>query len=219
MERRAAPIKKRGKTIDPSRIDDIESWLNAYKQNYINVVLGEDGSYLVLDPVRITTDPEGALREPVKSIPHLTGDDYATVLAAGLGAPAELRAAAEAKLETLRSGIAASVEPLATAFLEEESAFLEAVANWKSAPDPATRTTTAQEVGRAAARLAAAETALQEAKYPRRYIRVVSDYGKGEDPSLSVGVPAYANVTDRVVKRGAATNAAAAGAATEEGTA
>lgn len=223
MEGRAA-ARKRGKTIDPSKIGDVESWLKAYSKKYINVVLGEDGSYLVLDPVMVSSDPAAALAAPVKNIPHLMGDDYAVVLAAGVAAPNELRAAAEERYATLRAGIKERVTVATTAYLEAEELLLEAVANWESAPDAATRTTTAQTVGRATAALAEAEQTLREAQYPRRY--VVTDTGitrqmlvpaSGDDSFLdpiSRGVNEIANATDRVVTRGAAANVgAAAGAA------
>jgi hypothetical protein len=222
MEGRAA--KKRGKTIDPSKIGDVESWLKAYSKKYINIVLGEDGSYLVLDPVLAASDPTGALAAPVKNIPHLMGDDYAVVLAAGVVAPNELRAAAEERFTTLRSGIKERVAVATTAYLEAEELLLEAVANWESAPDVATRTTTAQTVGKATAALAEAEKVLREAQYPRRYVttdetitRQMLVPASGDesflDPIVRV-VNEIADAKDRVVSRGnggaAAANAAAA---------
>jgi hypothetical protein len=222
MEGRAA--RKRGKTIDPSKIGDVESWLKAYSKKYINIVLGEDGSYLVLDPVLVGTDPTAAFAAPVKNIPHLMGDDYAVVLAAGVAAPNELRAAAEERYTTLRAGIQERVAVATVAYLEAEEQLLEAVANWESAPDAATRTTTAQTVGKATAALAEAEQVLREAQYPRRYVttdetitRQMLVPASGDDSFLDPivrEVYEIADAKDRVVSRAsAAANAAAAGAA------
>jgi len=220
MERRAA--KKRGKTIDPSKIGDVESWLKAYSKKYINVVLGEDGSYLVLDPVMVSSDPAAALEAPVKNIPHLMGDDYAVVLAAGATAPNELRAAAEERYTTLRAGIQERAAVATVAYLEAEELLLEAVANWESAPDAATRTTTAQTVGKATAALAEAEQVLREAQYPRRYVvtdktitRQMLVPASGDDSILDAierEVYEIADAKDRVVSRGGGEAAAAAAA-------
>ena len=174
----------------------------------------------MLDPVQAASDPAGALAAPVKNIPHLMGDDYAVVLAATSAAPNELRAAAEEKYTTLRSGIKERVAVATTAYLEAEAVLLEAVANWESAPDPATRTTLAQTVGRATTALAEAESVLREAMYPRRY--VVTDEtitrrmlmpASGDESILDPivrGVNEIADAKDRVVSRGAVGNAAAA---------
>ena len=204
--------RKRGKTIDPSKIGDVESWLKAYSKKYINVVLGEDGSYLVLDPAQ---DPTTST--PVKNIPHLMGDDYAVVLATGTSN--ELRAAAEAKYTMLRAGIKERVAVATTVYLEAESHLLEAVANWESAPDVATRTTTAQTVGKATTALAEAEKVMREAQYPRRY--VVTDTmitrqmllpASGDDSFLDPIVRIVneiADAKDRVVSRGSVGGAGA----------
>jgi hypothetical protein len=225
MERAAA--RKRGKTIDPSKVGDVESWLKAYSKKYINVVIGDDGSFLVLDPARAAEDVVTAKEAPVKNIPHLMGDDYTVVLAA-VSVSNELRAAAEEKYTTLRSGIKERVAVATTAYLEAEDLLLEAVANWESAPDAATRTTTAQTVGKATASLAEAEQVLREAMYPRRYVvtdetitRQMLVPASGDDRFLEIpifrGINEIAEAKDRVVVRGA-TNApnyaaAAAGAA------
>ncbi len=207
MEGRVA--RKQGKTINPSKIGDVESWLKAYSKKYINIVLGEDGSYLVLDQVLAGRDPTAA---PVKNIPHLMGDDYAVVLAAGATAPNELRAAAEERYTTLRAGIQERVAVATVAYLEAEELLLEAVANWESAPDAATRTTTAQTVGKATAALAEAEQVLREAQYPRRYVvtdktitRQMLVPASGDDSILDAierEVYEIADAKDRVVSRG-----------------
>ena len=221
MERR-----KRGKTIDPSKVGDVESWLKAYSKKYINVLIGDDGSYLVLDPVGASEDLAAAKAAPVKNIPHLMGDDYAVVLSATSAASNELRAAAEEKYTTLRAGIKERVALATTAYLEAEDKLLEAVANWESAPDPATRTTTAQTVGKATAAVAEAEQALREAMYPRRYVlteeaitRQMLLPGSGDDSLLEIpiyrGMNEISEAKDRVVSReaGAAAAGGAAGAA------
>jgi hypothetical protein len=106
--------------------------------------------------------------------------------------------------------------------LEAEELLLEAVANWESAPDAATRTTTAQTVGKATAALAEAEQVLREAQYPRRYVvtdktitRQMIVPASGDDSILDAierEVYEIADAKDRVVSRGSGA-AAAAGAA------
>lgn len=212
MERAAQ--KKRGKTIDPSKVGDVESWLKAYSKKYLNIVIGEDGSYLVLDPVLVGKDPAAAKAAPVKNVPHLIGDDYAVVLSAVSVTSHELRAAAEEKYTTLRIGIKERVAVATAVYLEVEELLLEAVANWESAPDAATRTTTAQSVGKATTAVAEAEQVLREAIYPRRYVvtdklitRQMLVPASGDDSILDPIVRIVneiAEAKDRVVLRGSA---------------
>lgn len=221
---RAAPRKRGVKTIEPPKVGDVESWLKAYSKKYANIVIGDDGSFLVLDQIEAGENLAKAKTEPVKTIPHLMGDDYAVVLSAVSVASNELRAAAEEKYTTLRSGIKERVAVATTAYLEAEDLLLEAVANWESAPDAATRTTTAQTVGKATAAVAEAEQALREAMYPRRYVvtdetitRQMLVPASGDDRFLEIpifrGMNEIAEAKDRVVVRGAtaAPNFAAAG--------
>lgn len=223
MERAAA--RKRGKTIDPPKVSDIDSWLKAYSKKYINVVIGDDGSYLVLDPVQATEDIAAAKASPKKIIiKHLMGDDYTVVLSGVSKSSNELRAAAEEKYATLRAGIKERVAVATTAYLAAENLLLEAVGNWESAPDAATRTTTAQTVGKATAALAEAEQVLREAMYPRRYVKTEFAItrqmllpGSGDDSFLEIpiyrGMNEISEAKDRVVLRGSGAGPAGAAAA------
>jgi hypothetical protein len=168
-KRRAAGETRKGKTIADSKVVDVETWAKYYKRGYQNIVLAEDGSFLVLDPGLTKTDYPAALAEPVKTIRHLMGSDYRVVLA-NSAAPTELRAAAEEKLkETLEDrGTAASAARVL--FIDAERELLNLTEQWRSAPNAPTRAVLAQSVAQANRAVMDAERALREALAPHRYI-------------------------------------------------
>lgn len=200
----AAPKKKgvtkrKGRTIDPKEVTDLESWTKAYKNGYKNIVIGKDGSFFVLDPTLTNTDLEKALESPVATIPHKIGDDYLAVLNNPV-APTELRAAAETTYTNLRAAIKGHVDAVHVSYGAAEEEMLEAVLNWKSASDAASRGQRAIEVGKYMKAMAEAGEELRAARYPRSYIR--------EQPLhndwLLTYVPAIADARDRVVRTSAA---------------
>jgi hypothetical protein len=209
---------KKGKTVEVKKVKTLEDWLKYYKRGYQNVVVGEDGSYLVLDPEVTKTDFAAALAEPKHTIRHLMGEDYITVLADPKSS-AELRAAAEARRTQIVDELDARVSAAKLAYSEAETELMTTTQQWKHAPDAPTRMILAQSVARANAAVAAAERELREAQAPRRYIidysgipRMLLNPGSGDDrPILNViyrAVPEVTDGTDRVVVVGGASPAA-----------
>ena len=85
-------------TVNPSNIKTLDQWVNAYTK-YKNVVLDNDGSFLVLDPKLLREDPERARKEPAIRIKHTYGKDALIALAQG---DTEIRTEA---LETLSKAV------------------------------------------------------------------------------------------------------------------
>jgi hypothetical protein len=188
MEAGEARVKKtrKGKTIKESKVTDLASWAK-YFNKYDNIVVGEDGSFLVLDAGLTKTDFPAALAEPVMVIPHLMGHDYLTVLA-DRDAGAELRAAAEARRSELVGGMEARVTATKLAYSEAETELLNATQRWANAPDAPSRIVLAQAVAVANTALAMAEKSMRESQAPHRYIKKYRDIprlmlnpGSGDD--------------------------------------
>jgi len=186
---------KRGRTIDPKDVKDLASWTKYYKLKYKNIVVGEDGSFFVLDPALTNTDFKSALESPVATIPHMMGHDYLAVLNYA-AAPTELRAAAESTYTNLRASIKGHVDAVQVTYGAAEEEMLEAVLNWKTASDEASRAQRAIEVGQYMKAMAEAGEELRVARYPRSYIRDEPHHNY----SLFCYVPAIADARDRVVR-------------------
>ena len=165
----AAPKRRVGRTIDPTKVVTFDDWVKAAKGKYINVVLGPDNALLVLDPGKARDNFKEALEAPVKTISHVMGSDYAVVLRGGSGVTEELRAAAEAKRNAVKTERDALAGGYQTAFGETERDLLNAVDNWGAANDAPSRRVAALAVGRAARATALAAEDLRSAQYPHRY--------------------------------------------------
>ena len=203
---------KKGKTVDPEKVNDLETWAKYFKRGYQNVVVDEDGSFVVLDPVLTKTDFPAALTGEKKPIKHLMGEDYITVLADPKSS-SELRAAAEARRTQIHDALDARINAAKLAYSEAETELLNIHQRWKSAPDAGTRTILARAVGEANAALASAEHDLREAQAPHRYVLEYSDLprsmlkpGSGDDrPIRNViyrVVPAVTDAPERVITLG-----------------
>ena len=155
-------------TVDPEKVTNLDKWLFYYKKKYGNVVLGDAGEYLVLDPTLARTDFDTAFEDPVKTIPHLKGQDYITILATS--AKPVLRAAAEEKREAFLNSMKPEIEAAQEAFDNIEQELLEATETWNAAADSASRQEAALRVGQLSQQLDGAATTLQQAKFPQRYI-------------------------------------------------
>jgi hypothetical protein len=177
MEGRAPVIKKSGKTIDPARIVSVKDWINAYKQRYVNLVLSDDGAFLVLDPTQVKKDYATALAAPVKTVPHIYASDFINVLRAA-DSEEGLRAAAESSYAAFRSEIDARTSSATEAFTAAEADLLIAADNWKGVSDPVSRKQIALRVGEALQKTAAADRALREAQYPHRYIYTYNELAR-----------------------------------------
>jgi hypothetical protein len=160
---------RKGKTIAVEKVGGVEDWAKYFRRGYQNIVLGEDGSFLVLDAALTKTDYFAALAEPAKTIRHLMGSDYRVVLA-NSGAPSELRAAAEAKRTEVVEDLETSAAAARVLFIDAERELLDLTRLWESAPDGPTRTIQAQRVSAANRAVMDAEKQLREALAPHRYI-------------------------------------------------
>lgn len=210
-KRRAGETRK-GKTIAEKKVVDVETWAKYYSKGYQNVVLGEDGSFLVLDAALTKTDFPAAFSDPAKVIPHLMGEDYISVLA-NPSSSAELRAAAEASKARIYDGLNARISAAKLAYSEAETELLNIKERWENAPDVPTRIVLAQAVAEANAAVAAAESTMRTAQAPHRYIQKYRDIprmlivpGSGDErPIKNVIyrlVPAVTEAPERVVVAG-----------------
>ena len=207
---------KKGKTVDPNKVNDLETWAKYFKRGYQNVIVDEDGSFVVLDPELTKTDFPAALTGDKKSIKHLMGEDYITVLA-DPKTSSELRAAAEARRTQIYDALEARMNAAKLAYGEAETELLNITQRWKSAPDVPTRITLARAVAEANAALVVTERDLRNAQAPHRYILEYSDIprsmlkpGSGDDrPIKNViyrAVPEVTEPTERVIVIGAGGN-------------
>jgi hypothetical protein len=212
----AKPKTRKGKTISESKVTDLASWAKYYNKE--NIVVGEDGSFLVLDAALTKTDFPAALAAPVRVIPHLMGHDYITVLA-DPSAATELRAAAEARRTELVDSMEARVSATKVAYSEAETELLNATQRWANAPDAPSRIVLAQAVAAANTAVATAEKAMREAQAPHRYIKKYRDIprmllkpGSGDDrPIKNILyrlVPEATEAPERVVVAGGSHNSA-----------
>lgn len=210
---------KKGKTVDPSKVDDLETWAKYFKRGYQNVIVDEDGSFVVLDPELTKTDFPAALAGDKKPIKHLMGEDYINVLADPKSS-SELRAAAEARRKEIHDTLDARISAAKLAYSEAETELINITQLWKSAPDAPTRITLANAVAEANAALVITERDLRMAQAPHRYILEYSDIprsmlkpGSGDDrPIRNViyrAVPAVTEAPERVIVIGGGNNSPA----------
>jgi hypothetical protein len=208
----AAPKKRggqtrKGKTINVEKVVSVETWAKYFARKNQNIVLGEDGSFLVLDPSLTKTDFPAALAEPAKTIPHLMGADYISVLA-NRASSSELRAAAEARRTELSEIRDAQVRAAKTAYTEAEGELMRSSTLWRNAPDTPSRILLAQNVVAANIAVAAAEAALRIAAAPHRYILKYSDLprmmlhpGSGDDRPIKNVIYRYVPETTVPIER------------------
>ena len=172
-------------TVDPTAVETIDDWLLFYKAGSKNLKLDKQGNYLVLDRERI-----------VKMIPHLPKEsDYVSVLLSSTNA--DLRGAAETKRDAVRTTRQTLIDTAQKEFLEKEQELLGASDAWevaKKGEDVAARHAAALLVGTLTSELRLKETALQDARYPVRYVprlnrdlpRKVVDIDTHDDRVISV---------------------------------
>ncbi len=176
---------RRPRTVDPTKVTDLDSWLSYYKLGYANIKHGSNGEFLVLDPV--TQD----MTAPAKVIETQKGYDYIDVLRSEKAEPS-LRAASEAKREAVASEIQSHVTDAMTNYLSAEHNLMTAVQQWNVAVNPAERSVAALDVGVAQRALAEADEAYRKALYPKRYIKPES--------GLARKTVDYTTIDDRVIQ-------------------
>lgn len=194
---------RKARTVDPTKVTDLDSWLSYYKLGYTNVKHGKKGELLVLDPSTLDIDA------PAKTIEVPKAYDYIDILRSST-VESTLRAAAEAKYGAVASEISAHVTDAMTDYLAAEKVLLDAVSRWKLAVDETERSIAALDVGAAQKALAVADTAYGSALAPKRYIKSESgiprkaiDYTNNDDRVLQYAVhrlvPETTEPSERVV--------------------
>lgn len=178
----------------PDDVTDIDSWLYNHKKG--NIVLGADGSMMVLDPK--TRD----MAAPVKTIPFKRGIDAAAVLAQPSFYGDELRVQAESRIADLSVLEASSKAYSAVSSADKE--YLDAVDAW-------TTEKTKDKVLKVAEKqllLAKAEEDYRKSVYPHRKIdsivlqRKDVDYKTKDERELPYEVHLLRNVTTTAAERG-----------------
>jgi hypothetical protein len=176
---------RRPRTVDPTKVTDLDSWLSYYKLGYANIKHGKNGELLVLDPA--TQDSAN----PAKVIEAQKAYDYIDVLRSESSEPS-LRAASEAKREAVISEIQSHVTDAMANYLSAEKTMLEAVDRWNSAVNPAERSVAALDVGVAQRALADADAVYRNALFPKRYIK--------SESGIARKLIDYTTVDDRVIQ-------------------
>lgn len=200
---------RRGRTIDPAKIIDVDSWANAYKLAYTNIVHGPRGELYVLDPTLMSTDLANARENPAKTIEHQKAVDYVDILR-NPDVSAELRASAHARREAGIIEMDASSGDAVASYIASERELLEAVDAWKAADNDGTRIEAATRVGHLSLAVERNDTTMRAALYPHRYIQSISDIMRKEVDyttfddrkikyALQVLVPKATTVSDRTV--------------------
>jgi hypothetical protein len=162
----------------PADVTDIDTWL--YNHKKANIVLGAEGSMLVLDPK--TRD----VSKPVKTIPFRRGIDAFRVLAQPSMYGEELRATALEKTDTIIAARQDALNVRYTAVVEADQHYLEAVDKWEAAKTVAN----ALSVAETQKTLAKSEEEYRKTLYPHRDIKELSllrkdvDYRTKDDRAL-----------------------------------
>jgi hypothetical protein len=153
--------------IPPANIKTLDQWIPKFGRSK-NVVLGPDGSFLVLNPDLLRTDPAAARATPAVTIPHQKGTDALIALAQGSRDPDVLDRVAEA-LETLGKERDAAFGAFATI----EQLVLDANDAFARAKTTTQRVTAALEVAKQTQELMAAAAIYSERKAPLRHVKVM----------------------------------------------
>jgi hypothetical protein len=152
--------QRKQRAIDPSRVSNIDNWFTFYKQKYANLVKRSvDGALLVLDPETLNR------KSPVKIFEIPKGIDAITAMQ-----NPELRAQASTHLEELRGKRQEMIQQTFAEYKDVETQLLEKIAEWRQT-EPGTRIQLANEIGALQAKLEERNRAVEQAKYPHRFIQ------------------------------------------------
>jgi hypothetical protein len=194
------------RTIDPSRVTDLSSWLKNYNSRYANLKHNpRDGSFLVLSPQ--TMD----LNAPVKVIRPAQAVDAISYMN---GADSELRAQCETRMATIGAERATAASKLTHKIREVEQELLKRCQSRKENTDNSAFTDIALDVGKLQAQLADLERKKQSVLFPHKIIktmeklpRMIFDYNTRDERTtrfaVELGVPLRTIATDRQVLIGA----------------
>jgi len=192
--------EKRRRTIDPTRVETIEDWLNFYGQRYTNLRLDDGGYYSVYDPVDS--------KKLVKRITLKKGVDAAQILASS--DTSKLRVDAITTYDELQARKNTAIATVSAEYVEKEAELLVQTRLWEQSHDTAQRATLARQIGVLTRELERLDTKLQNARYSRRTIRSdetmtgqMIDYRSHDTSKLGYTlhycVPEYTTVAERIV--------------------
>jgi len=160
--------------IPSAKIKTLDQWVAKFDKSK-NVILGPDGSFLVLDPDLMRTDYNAARAAPAVTIPHQKGVDALIALTQGSRDPDVLDRVAEAL-----NGIAKERDAAFAAFATLEQMTLDATDAFQRAKTTTQRVTAALEVAKQTQDLMAAAATYSERKAPLRHIKTLFGIPRNE---------------------------------------
>jgi hypothetical protein len=178
---------RRGPTIAPDRITNVDSWIQ-YSKRYANVVRrSRDGALLVLNPANMD------LENPAKEIPLTKAVDAIAYIVQG--SDPNIRAQAATRLETVRSERNSAVQSINGTIREKQLALMQAHREWTAAAsqgNSAASATIAADIGQLQKELADLDKRRQETRAPHRFIqsrhlnRMAIDYETKDERAISI---------------------------------
>jgi len=184
-------------TIQPANIKSLDQWVRAFDR-YRNVILGADGSFLVLDPKLMKDDPARAMKEPAVRFKHTYARDALLTLIDNK-AVGDARTEALDTIEKALEQIKVAKDEAFRAFVSTEQALLEASDVAKRAKTATQKMTAALEVAKQTGLMMEAGQAYSERRMPLRHVKILHgiprntiDYTTNDDraiPSLMILQP------------------------------
>lgn len=153
------PRARKERVIDPAKIVNLQTWLEAYQNGYKNVKMGPNGELQIYD-----TD----ILDIVKTIPHLAQHDSELVLASGLRTP--LYEKALLQNDAMKKAIHTNAHEAQSAFIQIEKELLQTIEQWESA-DKSEKPKLAMQIGEFTQQLQEADTQMRTALNPYRHIK------------------------------------------------
>lgn len=163
----AKAFKGKLTTLDPAKVRSADQWLTEYSKMYSNLLFRpSDNKMLVLSPTTLD------VRAPVAEFQQ-TGSGLDALL--GIASTnEEVRASAEAHMETLQKAREAAIDEATQAFRQMEQTLLETVAEWRQAKEDGVRAGLVARIGQLQADLVRLDDQRRQARYPHRYITNMS---------------------------------------------
>jgi hypothetical protein len=182
-------------TINPGNIKTVAQWTRAFGK-FRNVILGDDGTLLVLDPNLMRTDPDKARQTPAVTIKSKKNTD--ALLALTHGDPDTRNDALETIAKAF-DAIEKAKEEAFGAFVTTEQALLDATDAYTRAKTTTQKINAALEVAKLSNDMMIAGRAYSERKTPLRHIKTLYgipkkdiDYTTNDEraiPSISILIP------------------------------
>jgi len=154
---------RKGHTVAPELVTDIDSWLRYYEAHNINLVF-HNGQMLVID-TKVPVNE--AVKAPIKTIIVPKAGDIITILADPFTS-LELRVAAEEQYSMLKAKEKEVIQAAQGEYLKLEAELLEAIEVRDSLEDAEERIAATLDIGTRMKALADADEILRDATYPER---------------------------------------------------